>query len=65
MGYLLILPGQITLFGQVTLLGQITLLGQKLGIDRPKAEEVQRLASCNRAAVLKRRTLTDEYPRTR
>ena len=59
MGYLLILPGQITLFGQVT------LLGQKLGIDRPKAEEVRRLASCNRAAVLKRRTLTDEYPRTR
>ena len=52
MGYLLIL------------LGQITLLGQKLGIDRPKAGGPQR-ASCNRAAALKRRTLTDEYPRTR
>lgn len=59
MAYLLILLGQITLFGQVT------LLGQKLGIDRPKAGEVRRRASCNRAAVLKRRTLTDEYPRTR
>ena len=53
MGYLLILLGQITLFGQ------------KLGIDRPKAGEVRRRASCNRAALLKRRTLTDEYPRTR
>ena len=47
------------------LLGQLTLFGQKLGIDRPKAGEVRRRASCNRAAVLKRRTLTDEYPRTR
>lgn len=46
MGDLLILPGQITLFGQVT------LFGQKLGIDRPKAGEVRRRASCNRAAVL-------------